>query len=159
MPAMLRAKAATRRPSTVMFGVVLVVGLLLRLLALRTSLAQQNSDSAVVFLMARHVMHGEFRVFFWGQFYGGTLLQLTAGVVFLLIGPSFAALQVVEILFWLMACLLLRSIVTKGAGQVAGDLAGCFFWLATPLMISISFSDGGFVGTGIAIGLAAVRLA
>jgi hypothetical protein len=142
-----------------MFGVVVVAGLVLRLLALRTSLAQQNSDTAVVYLMARHVAHGELRVFYWGQFYGGTILQLTAGMLFWLTGPSFAALQIVEIVFWLAACLLLRSIVAHGAGAVAGDLAGCFFWLAAPLMVRISFTDPGFVGDGIAIGLAAIRLA
>jgi hypothetical protein len=142
-----------------MFGLVLLVGLLIRLLALRTSLAQQNSDTAVVYLMARHAMHGDWRIFYWGQFYGGTLLQLSAGMLFWLTGPSFAVLQVVEIAYWLAACLLLRSIVAKGVGTVAGDLAGCFFWLAAPLMVSISFTDPGFVGDGLAIGLAAVRLA
>jgi hypothetical protein len=148
-----------RRPSTVMFGVVVVAGLALRLLALRTSLAQQNSDTAVVYLMARHVAHGELRIFYWGQFYGGTLLQLTAGMLFWLTGPSFAKLQIVEIAFWLAACLLLRSVVARGAGAVAGDLAGCFFWLAAPLIVRFSFTDPGFVGDGIAIGLAAIRLA
>jgi hypothetical protein len=156
--ALSRLIAATR-PSTLMFGFVVVAGLVLRLLALRTALAQQNSDTAVVYLMARHVSHGEFRIFYWGQFYGGTLLQLTAGALFWLTGASFAVLQIVEIAFWLAACLLLRSIVARGAGALAGDLAGSFFWLATPLMVHISFTDPGFVGDGLAIGLAAVRLA
>jgi hypothetical protein len=152
-------RVARRRPSTVGFAVIVLVGLVLRLLALRTSLAQQDSDKAVVYLMARHVSHGDWRVFYWGQFYGGTLLQLSAGVLFWLTGPSFAVLQVVEIAYWLAACLLLRSVVAKGVGTAAGDLAGSIFWLAAPLMVSISFSDPGFVGDGIAIGLATVRLA
>ena len=142
-----------------MFGVVIAAGLALRLLALRTSLAQQSSDEAVVYLMARHVAHGDFRVFYWGQFYGGTIVQLTAGTLFWLIGPSFPALQIVEIGFWLAACLLLRSVVARGAGTVAGDLAGCLFWFAAPLIFRLSFSDGGFVGDGVAIGLAAMWLA
>jgi hypothetical protein len=151
--------AVPRRPSTILFAVVLTVGLVVRLLALRTSLAQQNSDTAVVYLMARHVTHGDIRVFYWGQFYGGTLLQLTAGMLFWLTGPSFAVLQIVEIAFWLAACLLLRSVVAHGVGPVAGDLAGCFFWVAAPFMVSFSFTDPGFVGDAIAIGLAAIRLA
>jgi hypothetical protein len=143
----------------VLFVVVVIVGLVLRLLALRTSLAQQNSDTAVVYLMARHVAQGDLRIFYWGQFYGGTLLQLTAGALFWLIGPSFAALQVVEILFWLAAALLLRSIVAAGVGATAGDLAGSLFWLATPLMIGLSFTDPGFVGDGLAVGLGAIYIA
>jgi hypothetical protein len=151
--------ALPRRPSTILFAIVLVVGLVLRLLALRTSLAQQNSDTAVVYLIARHVTHGDIRVFYWGQFYGGTLLQLTAGALFWLTGPSFAVLQIVEILFWLATCLLLRSVVAQAAGAVAGDLAGCLFWLAAPFMVGFTFTDPGFVGDALAIGLAAVRLA
>jgi hypothetical protein len=151
--------AIPRRASTVLLAVVLVGGLAVRLLALRTSLAQQNSDTAVVYLMARHVAHGDIRVFYWGQFYGGTLLQLTAGALFWLTGASFAALQIVEVLFWLVACLLLRSVVARGAGAVAGDLAGCLFWLGAPFLVRFSFTDPGFVGDALAIGLASIRIA
>lgn len=46
--------------STVLFCSVLAAGLLLRLLAIRSLLAQQNSDTSIVYLMARHVAHGEY---------------------------------------------------------------------------------------------------
>jgi hypothetical protein len=151
--------ARSGRLSTILFVVVVSGGLAFRLVALRTSVAQQNADSAVVYLMARHAAHGDWRVFLWGQFYGGTLLQLTAGALFRVIGSSFAALQVVEIGYWLGACLLLRSVVATAAGRVAGNLAGAFFWLGAPLLFTISFSDGGFYGDGLVIALAAIRIA
>jgi hypothetical protein len=160
-----RLGSATRLDSrfdafpTVVFAVVLVGGLALRLLALRTAVAQQDSDSAVIYLMARHAAHGDYKVFFWGQFYGGTLLPLTASVVFRIVGSSFAALQVVEITYWLVACLLLRSVVAAAAGRVAGDLAGAFLWLGAPFLFTISFSDAGFYTDGLVIALATVRLA
>src|SRR5438874_818206 len=90
--------------STVGFVVVLIAGLVVRLLALRTSLGLQNSDESIIYLMARRVEHGDFRVFYWGQQYGGTILQLTAGALFWLVGASFVKLQVVEIAFWFVAC-------------------------------------------------------
>lgn len=67
------------------------------MLCLRSPFGQQDSDHSVVYLQARHVMQGDFDVFYWGQHYGGTLFQLTAGGLFRLVGPSFAALQIVEI--------------------------------------------------------------
>jgi hypothetical protein len=144
---------------TVMFVLVLVVGLALRGLVLRTSMARQNSDTSVVYLMARHAAQGDMRPFFWGQQYGGTLIQLTAGALFLVVKPDFVALQLVEIGFWLAACVLLRSVVAAGCGTDAGNIAGALFWLASRFLVKMSFSDPGFYGSGLVLGLAAIRLA
>ena len=153
-----------RRPakpstSTIIFCLLLVGGLALRILALRTGLARQNSDTSIVYLMSQDVAEGDFRVFYWGQQYGGTMLQLTAGMLFRLVGSSFVGLQFVEIGFWLLACLLLRSIVVRAGGVFAGNVAACLFWLGTPYMVAISFSDPGFYGNGLVVGLAAIRIA
>ena len=142
-----------------MFAVVLLFGLAIRVMALRSSFAQQDSDRAVVYLMARHVARGDLRTFYWGQGYGGTMLQLTAGALFRLVGSSFVALQIVEIGFWLGACLLVRSIVVRACGVLVGDVAGCLFWLATPFVLALSFSDPGFYGSGLVVGLIGVRVA
>lgn len=144
--------------STFLFILVLLVGLALRGLALRTSMARQNSDTSVVYLMARHVAHGDVRPFFWGQHYGGTLIQLTAGALFLVVKPSFVTLQLLEIGFWLAAGLLLRSVVAAGCGTNAGNIAGALFWLASSFLVTMSFSDPGFYGSGLVLGLAAIRL-
>ena len=153
-----RFRSRTLVSSTTVFVVVLVGGLVFRLLALRTGLAQQNSDTAVVYLMARHVAHGDLRVFYWGQSYGGTMIQLATGAVFWLIGPSFPALQAVEIAFWLASSLIFRSIVAKSCGRLAGDVSASVFWLAAPYVVTISFSDPGFYGDGLVLGLAAIRV-
>jgi hypothetical protein len=139
--------------------VVLMGGLVIRLLALWTNLAFQNSDTSVVYLMARHVEHGDFRVFFWGQQYGGTILQLTAGVLFWLVGPSFVALQVVEIVFWLVACLLLRAIIASASGVLSGNVAGALLWFASPSLVMFSFTDPGFYAPAVVLGLVAVLIA
>jgi hypothetical protein len=148
-----RAKPAT---STIVFGLVLLIGLTMRVLARGSVQGQQNSDTSVIYLMARHVAHGDPRIFYWGQEYGGTLYQITAGALFKIIGSSFAGLQAVEIAYWLAACVLLRQVVSKACGLLAGDVAGALFWLSTPSLISISFSDPGFYGDGLALGLASI---
>ena len=145
--------------STVGFVVVLIGGLVIRLVALGTGLGFQNSDQSIVYLMARHVEHGDFRVFFWGQQYGGTILQLTAGALFWLVGPSFVGLQVVEIGFWLVACLLLRAIVANASGVLSGNVAGALLWFASPYMVSFSFGDPGFYAPATVLGLLAVLTA
>lgn len=145
--------------STVALGVVLVGGLLERLVALRTPIAQGNSDTSIVYLMARHVAHGDLHVFFWGQAYGGTLFQLTAGALIWLFGPSIVLAQVTEIAYWFVASLLLGSIVARERGRLEGIVAVGAFWLATPLMVRVSFTDPGFYGDGLAVGLAAIRVA
>ena len=62
-----------------------LLALAYRLLLLRTTLATVDSDQAVLGLMARHILHGERPVFFYGQSYQGALeAYLTAGVFRLL---------------------------------------------------------------------------
>src|SRR4051812_4853996 len=95
------ASASPRRrprfaPTTVAFGALLLAGLALRIFFTESTAYPFNSDEAVVYLMAKHVAHGEFPAFYWGQFYGGTLLQTVAGVVMIVVGPSLLVLAIVS---------------------------------------------------------------
>jgi 4-amino-4-deoxy-L-arabinose transferase-like glycosyltransferase len=59
-----------------------------------------NSDEAIVGLMARHILQGEWTVFFYGQAYMGTLdASLVAGI-FTLLGPKIVAIRVVQVLLY-----------------------------------------------------------
>lgn len=140
-------------PTTVAFVVLLLVGLALRVYVVFSPSYVLNSDAAVVYLMSRHVAHGEFPAFYWGQFYGGTLLQITAGLVMSVVGPSIAALAVVSALFWAGAAVVLRAIVKRSAGTVAGDLAGVLFWFPGAVILGTSVSDPGFYGPTLLLGL------
>jgi hypothetical protein len=54
--------------------VVLVgVGLALRVWLLRTPIGRLDADESVVALMGARIHHGAHPLFFWGQYYGGTL--------------------------------------------------------------------------------------
>src|SRR5471032_1240462 len=52
-----------------------------------------DSDEAVEGLMARHLLHGEFPVFLWGQHYKGVPEVYVAAVIFRLAGSSVVALK------------------------------------------------------------------
>jgi hypothetical protein len=52
-----------------------------------------DSDEAVEGLMARHLLHGEFRTFYWGQSYKGVPETYLAAAAFAVFGSSVAVLK------------------------------------------------------------------
>ena len=61
------------RQAGALLTVCLAFGAVLRVMVSRSILGRPNADEAVAMLMARHVADGEFRSFYWGNNYGGTL--------------------------------------------------------------------------------------
>ncbi len=143
-------------PTTLAFAILLVVGLGARIFYAQSTAFPFNSDSAVVYLMARHVAAGEIPAFYWGQFYGGTMLQIVAGLVMAVVGPSLLVLSVVSSVFWGAAAVVLRMIAARTGGTVAGDLAGVLFWFPGATILGVSVADPGFYGPTILIGLLAI---
>ena len=54
-------------------GTMLVVGVVARVLVWKSIYGIPDSDEAAGGLMAKHVLAGDFSVFYWGQAYGGPL--------------------------------------------------------------------------------------
>ncbi|MGZ6793224.1 MAG: hypothetical protein ACXVFV_09750 [Mycobacteriales bacterium] len=144
-----------RSPSR-LFWAAIAVGAVLRVLVARSTGGRLDSDQAVVYLMARHGGGG---LLFWGQGYGGTLLQLTAAGAFAVLGASVPLLQLVEALWWLAAALLGRAVGTRLGDRFTGDLAGALLWLPGPTLLWLTVRDPGFYGPAVALGLAALLLA
>ncbi len=59
-----------------------------------------ESDEAIVGLMARHILTGEFPVFYWGQHYMGTLEAFITAGLFFLMGSSSLVLKLSPLLFF-----------------------------------------------------------
>lgn len=154
--AMPRARGPQLAPTTIAFLVLLAIGLGLRIYFTQSPAYLLNSDNAVVYLMARHVAHGEIPAFFWGQFYGGTILEIVAGLVMIAVGPSILTLAIVSALFWAGSAVLLRMIVARSAGVVAGNLAGVLFWFPGATILGTSVADPGFYGPTMLVGLLAI---
>ncbi len=67
-----------------------------------------NSDEAIVGLMARHFLEGEWDVFFYGQAYMGTLDASLVAVVFSLFGSHIVLIRILQMILYI------GTIVTTG---------------------------------------------
>lgn len=155
---MTRSPRFTLHWSTWLFGGTIVLGLVIRLFSLSSPLHLIDDDQAIVYLMAKRVSLGEWPAYYWGQSYGGTLLPLTTGVVFLFTGPSIVVLSVVGLAFWLFAAFLVRQIGIAVWDVRVGNLAAVFFWLPGAIILRLSTLDPGFYGPALVLSLSAILL-
>lgn len=145
-----------RTPSTLAFYALIPVGFALRVAFAGSAAYRLDSDSVIVYLMARRVSEGEIAAFFWGQSYGGTLLQSSAGLVMAVLGDDEMVLVVVSVLYWLGAAVLLRLIVLRSVNRRAGDVAGALMWFPGAAILGTSVIDPGFYGPSLVVGLGAL---
>lgn len=121
-----------------------------------------DADEAVWGLMAQHVLHGEVPTFFWGQAYGGSQETLVAAAPFWVFGPSKIALEIVPMLFWAVACVLLWRVGRRTLGEPQARLAAALFWMWPVYVVWKSTRAHGFYGAALVFGLwsllAALRL-
>jgi 4-amino-4-deoxy-L-arabinose transferase-like glycosyltransferase len=59
-----------------------------------------NSDEAIVGLLAKHFLEGEWQIFFYGQAYMGTLDAGLVSVMFKLFGPQIFLIRLIQILLY-----------------------------------------------------------
>ncbi|CAN5127392.1 hypothetical protein BH09ACT6_BH09ACT6_24500 [soil metagenome] len=147
------------RLTTIVFYVLLVAGLGFRLYLLATPAFVVDSDNAVVYLQAKHISEGELSWFFWGQSYGGTLLDFIAGGAMVVFGPHIEVLSVVSTLVFVVAVVLIRHIGTRAFDRVTGTVAAILFWFSGYYTLKISISESGFYGPSVVLGLATVAVA
>jgi hypothetical protein len=97
--------------------------------------ARFDSDEAVMGLMAKHLSElRAFPVFFYGQHYILGVQAWMAAPVFLMVGPSVAALKLPLVIVNIAVALLLVRILTKEVGlrPLLAAVASLFFTLAVP---------------------------
>ena len=140
----------------------IAAGIALRVWVLLSSQGALDADEAVWGLMAQHVLHGEVPTFFWGQAYGGTQETLVTAGLFRVFGRSKLALELVPILFWAVACVLLWRVGRRTLGEPRARLAAALFWMWPVYVVWKSTRAHGFYGAGLVFGLwsmlAALRL-
>jgi hypothetical protein len=116
----------------VTFAAAAVAGVAVRVWADRAALGVPNADEAVVGLMVRHLTHGEFTTFYWGQAYGGTQEAILTTPLFLIAGASWLALRLVPIALNAVAALIVWRVGRRTLGEPAGAVAGALFWIWPP---------------------------
>jgi hypothetical protein len=147
------------RATGILFAVLLGVGIALRLVLFFTDVFTVDSDNAIVYLIAKHASEGNIAWFFWGQPYGGTLLQLIAGAVMVVTGPQLFVLSTVSVLFFALGAVLVRAIGRATLGALVGDVAGILFFFSGFFTMRLSVIESGFYGPSLVFGLATVWFA
>lgn len=139
------------------FLVALVTGTLVRgLVALDPTLGRLNSDQAVDYLQARHVLDGEYQAFFWGQQYAGSLLPTVMGWMFAVIGPRLWLLPLL-----LTACSTAAVVLTRAVGiamgrRAAGNVAAALLAVGPPSWVFLGSVSASFYSVGMALSLASL---
>ena len=120
-----------------------------------------DGDECVVGLMAEHILQGKrFPIFFYGQKYGLSLLEVaTAALCFKLFGISAIVLKLAMLLLWTAGCSLLAGAANRIRGPRAAGLAGSLLVFA-PAWAQFSMKAWGgyvsaFVFSSLALFLAA----
>jgi hypothetical protein len=120
------------------------VGIALRAFVCISVLGSTNSDEAVLGLMARHVLDGEFTTFLWGTPYGGPHEAWLAAPLFGVFGSSVAALRVVPIALDLAGVVLLWRVGRRTIGERQAVIAAALCWIWPPETMMLAIKEIGF---------------
>jgi hypothetical protein len=112
----------------VLIGLGIVAGVVLRVVVLRNHLGTLDSDEAIVGLMARDVVHGHFRTFFWGQPYGGAIEPVLSAPIVALAPTTVIGLKLVPVILAAIAALIVWRIGRRTLGPWPGAVAGVIIW-------------------------------
>jgi hypothetical protein len=146
---LVRLRALGRWRWVLMFALVGVAGIALRIWVYRSVMGTPNADEAVVGLMARHAVNGEFTTFYWGQAYGGSQEALLTAPVFLIAGASWVALRLVPMTLSAVAAMLLWRVGRRTIGEPAAAIAGAVFWIWPPFDIYQLTHQQGFYASDV----------
>jgi hypothetical protein len=127
-----------------------VVGTAFRVWVYRSALGIPDSDEAVVGLMARHILHGQFTTFFWGQAYGGPQEALLTAPLFALFDSSWFLLRLVPIVLSGVAALVTWRAGRRLYGDPGALAAGAVLWVWPPFLLYKLTHQWGFYASGIA---------
>jgi hypothetical protein len=131
------------------FAVVGVAGLALRAWAYRATLGTPNADEAVVGLMSRHVLHGEFSTFYWGQAYGGPQEALLTAPLFAIAGSGWLALRLVPIVLGALTSLIVWRVGRRTILEPAASVAAALFWIWPPFLVYQLTHQNGFYASNV----------
>jgi hypothetical protein len=105
---------------------ILVAAAALRLFLLAGPQTELEADESIVGLMARHILRGEWPLFYYMQPYMGSLEAYLVAGVFALVGSSTLALKLVPMIGALLFVALLFATGYRLGGLTAAVVAGLF---------------------------------
>jgi 4-amino-4-deoxy-L-arabinose transferase-like glycosyltransferase len=114
---------------------LLLAGLVLRVLATRSTWGQPDGDDAMVMLMSLRASQGHFSLLFWGGNYGGAIITWVEAPLIVVFGMKIWLFKIVDMAMNLIAVLLLRSIGRRFLSRTAADVAAGTFWFFPALWL------------------------
>ena len=113
-----------QRWPVVLLGTALLVAAGFKLALVVQGRVPFNADEAIVALMARHILHGERPIFFYGQAYMGSLDAFLVAAGFRLFGEQVWVIRLVQALIYLgtlitTAALGRRAFASRRVGALA----------------------------------------
>ena len=116
-----------------------------------------NSDEAIVGLMARHILKGNWPVFFYGQAYMGSLDAALVALGFMLFGSETSVIRMVQTLLYLGTIFLTVKLSARiFRSQLAGLVSGLL--LAVPTVNVTLYTTVSLGGYGEALLIGALLL-
>lgn len=91
-----------------------------------------QTEGGVHYLMAKHILKGEFPTYFWEQDYAGTLPHFVTAAFFALFGPSIPLASFVSVLTYAGAVALGVAFVRRFFGMQSAAMAGIFAAVGVP---------------------------
>lgn len=118
--------------------IVGLVALAVAVRGLRLLTPGLDSDMAIVGLMARHILQGEFPIFYWGQPFAGTMEAYLAALLFALGGASRLTLALSPFLFSLLLLAVTYRLAREAFDRETGWLALLLAALPAPFLVNHS---------------------
>jgi dolichyl-phosphate-mannose-protein mannosyltransferase len=128
---------------------LVIAGLALRIWVYRSALGTPNADEAVVGLMTRHLLDGEFATFYWGQAFGGPQEALLTAPVFVIVGSSWLALRIIPIALSAVAAVLIWRVGRRTIGEPRALVAAGVFWIWPPFVLFQLVHQQGFYASNV----------
>jgi 4-amino-4-deoxy-L-arabinose transferase-like glycosyltransferase len=116
---------------------LVVIGLGIRIWIMTGQLGAIDSDEAITGLMARHLLDGEFRAFFWRLSYSGTIVTYPIALSFKLFGTSRFALELPYLLMSAGAAVCIWRVGLRFLRPFQAVFAALAFWLWPALAVWI----------------------
>ena len=135
-----------------------VAGIALRIASLRGAYGASDSDEAVWALMSRHVLDGEFPVYFWGQGYGGTIEVYLAAPLVWAFGGGLGAARALALLLTAVATWLVWVVGRRALDPRRAAVAAALFWVWPAYAAWKSSRVNGFYLSGQILGLLVILL-
>lgn len=142
-----------RAPPALLVVATVLAAIALRVWILASPIGRADGDEAVVGLMARAFLRGDFSVFFWGQAYGGAVEPGLVALAFGAGGTSTVALKLVPVTLAGIASWLIWRVGRRTVGEPAAATAGLLFLVFPPAFLWWSTKERGFYWAALVLGL------